>query len=122
MILLDSNIIIAMRDKLYTRQVASQLEQQRPYTCNVVIAEVLGFSGLTEADSQDFIELFSTMTNLNFDDKITQQTIEIRKLIKINLPDAIIAATAIANGLTLWTHNIEDFENIPRLKLFDPLA
>lgn len=33
--------------------------------------------------------------------------------------DLLIAATAIANGFTLVTHNIKHFENIPNLKLVD---
>jgi predicted nucleic acid-binding protein len=38
------------------------------------------------------------------------------------LPDAIIAATAVVNNLVLWTHNMKDFENIPDLQVYDPLA
>ena len=41
--------------------------------------------------------------------------------IGIRTGDAIIAATALANDLSLCTHNIEDFEKIPDLLLFDPL-
>ena len=40
----------------------------------------------------------------------------------IKLPDAIIAATALVHGLTLWTHNTDDFKDVPQLKLFDPMV
>ena len=35
-------------------------------------------------------------------------------------PDAIIAATAIANGLILLTDNEIDFHNIPGLQVINP--
>lgn len=36
---------------------------------------------------------------------------------EISFPDLLIAATAIANGLTLVTRNVKHFEGIPRLKV-----
>ena len=51
---------------------------------------------------------------------IVQRTIELCKQIKIKLPDAIIAATALTENLTLVTRNNNDFENIPNLKLLNP--
>jgi hypothetical protein len=38
----------------------------------------------------------------------------------IGIPDALIAATAIANGLELYTLNIQDFDFIKGLKLYQP--
>lgn len=35
-------------------------------------------------------------------------------------PDAIIAATALANDFTLITRNIKDFKNIEGFKLVNP--
>ncbi len=37
-----------------------------------------------------------------------------------SLPDAIIAATALAQGLTLITNNEKDFNNIKGLKIVNP--
>lgn len=39
---------------------------------------------------------------------------------KIKLPDAIIAATCIVNGLEIITYNAKDFENIVGLKVIEP--
>ena len=36
--------------------------------------------------------------------------------------DLLIAATALANGLTVVTHNIRDFQNIPDLEVEDWLG
>jgi predicted nucleic acid-binding protein len=39
----------------------------------------------------------------------------------MSLADALIAATALEHGLSLATHNIQDFTWIENLSLFDPL-
>ena len=50
------------------------------------------------------------------------QCVKVRKGKKIKTPDAIIAATALANGYTLITNNITDFKNIPGLKIPNPFT
>jgi predicted nucleic acid-binding protein len=57
---------------------------------------------------------------LNLEEQIIVKTIDIRKLHKIKLPDAIIAATAIVNDLILLTRNVNDFKGINELKLMNP--
>ena len=54
------------------------------------------------------------------DDQISSLAISLRRNFKLKTPDAIIAATAIANGLTLITRNVKDFHNIPGIALFNP--
>ena len=121
MILLDSNIIIYLRDPKWGEKIFHQVEATRLATCNVVIAEVLGYKGLEKSDADHFERFFIAMKNFLFDDKVTKMVIDLRKRYAIELPDAIIAATALTNDLSLATHNTEDFEKIPDLLLFDPL-
>lgn len=54
-------------------------------------------------------------------DAIVETTIFIRKQIKIKLPDAIIAATALVNNFTLLTRNTDDFINIKGLNVINPM-
>lgn len=42
-------------------------------------------------------------------DEITEQTIRLRQNFRTKTPDAIIATTALLNGLTVVTHNTGDF-------------
>jgi NAD(P)-dependent dehydrogenase (short-subunit alcohol dehydrogenase family) len=42
-------------------------------------------------------------------DEVTEQTIRLRQQFKTRTPDAVIAATALVNGLTVVTHNTGDF-------------
>ncbi|MEY4538677.1 MAG: hypothetical protein RLZZ306_434, partial [Bacteroidota bacterium] len=53
-------------------------------------------------------------------DEIVEKTIEIRRIYKIKLPDALIAATAIVFDLTLVSRNDKDFTQIPELKYINP--
>lgn len=39
---------------------------------------------------------------------------------KLNLPDALIAATALHHGLSLYTLNVKDFRFIEGLSLYKP--
>lgn len=87
----------------------------------MVIAEVLGFKGIEKTDAYYFERFFVTMKNYQFDDGVTKMVIDLRKKYAIQLPDAIIAATALVNDLSLFTHNLEDFEKITDLLIFDPL-
>lgn len=121
MVLLDSNILIYLRDPKFGQKISTKLASQCLSTCNIVIAEVLGFKGLELEDAKYFEQLFAAMKNHLFNSSVTKKTIEIRQTINIQLPDAIIAATAIENSLELWTHSFADFKDIPGLKLVDPL-
>ena len=51
---------------------------------------------------------------------IVAHCVALRKGRKIKTPDAIIAATALAQHFTLITRNEKDFNNIPKLKIINP--
>lgn len=55
-------------------------------------------------------------------EEIVEKTIEIRRLKRIKLPDAIIASTAIMHDLTLLTNNTGDFTQIPGLNFVNPMV
>jgi predicted nucleic acid-binding protein len=122
MILLDTNIVIYLHGAVLNDAVANQLRNSTLDTCNIIIAEVLGYKFIDSEDAKYFEDLFATMNNHIFDNEVTGKVIELRQTTSIKLPDAIIAATALTNDLTLWTHNTDDFKNIPKLRLFDPIS
>lgn len=122
MVLLDSNIIIYLKNDAYASLIAKKLAGQRLATCNIVITEVLGYNRLEPDDERYFYDLFVSMNNLVFDEKVTKKAIDIRKHTALQLPDAIIAATACVNNAVLWTHNTDDFKKVDGLMLFDPIV
>jgi predicted nucleic acid-binding protein len=78
--------------------------------------ELLGFS-LVDQELIDFVS-FSTVWGL--DEEIVEKTIEVRRMNRIKLPDAVIAATALINDFTLITRDSKDFNKIHGLKLVNP--
>ncbi|GAB6012276.1 type II toxin-antitoxin system VapC family toxin [Viscerimonas tarda] len=117
--LIDTNVIIDFSQQRFTssssRRVAEILDNS-PVISAITQIELLGFSVVPQ-QIEDFIDIADI---LNIDRSVISKTIEIRRLYKIKLPDAIIAATAIENDLILLTHNISDFKKIRDLKLTNP--
>ena len=64
------------------------------------------------ATMQAFVQ---SVTVLPLDEPTIQHTIRLRQQHRVKLPDAIIAATALAHGLTLITRNVSDFRALAGL-------
>lgn len=58
-------------------------------------------------------------TKYILDTNVVNKTIELRRKYKKKLPDTIIAATAIVNGLTIATRNVSDFNGIDNLSVWN---
>lgn len=89
-------------------------------TSIVIKIEVLGFNGVpTEMQKRkDFLTLANTFY---VDDRVTDKAIFLRKFYKkLQLGDAIIAATALVHGFTVVSRNTKDFENIEGLNCLNP--
>jgi predicted nucleic acid-binding protein len=81
--------------------------------------EVLGFNA-----PENYYQLLTDFMNdaiiLDLSNNIVESCIEIRKENKIKLPDAIIAATALVNNLTIISRNVSDFQNIDEISVINP--
>jgi toxin FitB len=66
---------------------------------------------------QSFVQ---SVAVLPIDEPIIQQTILLRQQHRIKLPDAIIAATALAHNLPLLTRNTSDFSAVAGLQVLNP--
>ena len=122
MILLDTNVVIYLHDNMLDESHIEKLRDSSLDTCNIIVAEVLGYKNIDQEEAKYFEKLFSTMNNHLFTKEVTAKVIELRRTTNIKLPDAIIAATALVNGLELWTHNVEDFKSVQSLVVFDPIS
>lgn len=83
--------------------------------------EVLGFKAPSE-EIKLLEEFFDDVLILELSDEVVEQTIALRRNLKIKTPDAIIAATALVYNLTLITRNISDFKNVPGLSVNNPYS
>lgn len=73
-----------------------------------------------EMDLAIYRDFVSRADILTIDNKIILETIKIRKLYLLKLPDAIIAATAITYNLILIADNDKDFLKVDILQYLNP--
>jgi predicted nucleic acid-binding protein len=117
--LIDSNILIEYIGLLLPQKIHSKISLIIDEEFNISFInkiEVLGHSSSNE-EIEAFIKAASTY---NITSDIIDETIRLRKLVKIKLPDAIVAATAIVNNLILITRNTDDFKSINNLITENP--
>ena len=84
--------------------------------------ELQGWNPPNQDDLRIYQFFVSNSTIIGVNDSIIQETIRIRKFFKLKLPDALIAATAITNNITLIADNDRDFKQVPELKYLNPNA
>jgi hypothetical protein len=119
--LLDSNLIIyagrpehgALRDVI---------AREGPYVSGISKVETLGYHELSEQEKQFLEEFFDAADVLPVSQSTIAVATRLRQRRRMSLGDALIAGTALTHGLSLATHNTEDFAWIEELEVIDPLA
>ena len=97
-------------------------ECMKPYiSCKYAVSiisemELLSYPKITEEEEKNVNRFLVGSTLLSITNEVKKKTIELRKKYNIKLPDAIIAATAMENDLTLITAD-KGFEKVEELKL-----
>lgn len=120
--LFDSNILIYHLNGSLNNRGSELLEEglSGNGACSIISKiELLGFQQPEVAETQAR-ELLADLLEISLSSEIAEQTVQIRKARKVKLPDAIIAATALTNGLTLVTRNSGDFSQVNGLLLINP--
>ena len=121
--LMDTNVGIDLLGGLLSSKVIKWLDNQI-LESNISISvineiELLGFN-MTSVEAEDLQDLVNNVIVLELSRNIVNQTIQLKKIKKMKLPDAIIAATALVHNLTIVSRNKSDFKNIDGLKCIDP--
>jgi predicted nucleic acid-binding protein len=105
-VVLDSNAVI---DILKDREKFLLLDQKFPEAafCISVITqiEILGYPSITPETENQILDFLKDITIVNLDDIIVEAAIAIRRTKMVKLPDAIIAATALALKASLVTRD-----------------
>jgi len=96
------------------------LKDSGPAISAITEIELLCWKTTTEKDLKVLHDFIEDALVFELEMGIKLKTVDIRKAHKIKLPDAIIAATALAHDLTLLTRNVSDFKNIDGLNLINP--
>ncbi|CAN5590270.1 type II toxin-antitoxin system VapC family toxin [soil metagenome] len=120
--LIDTNVIVDYTSNLIPDKGTAFVENifNTAFNTSIVVKiEALGYNDAL-ANMHLLEEFLATATIFPLDDVITQKTIELRRIKKIKLGDAIIAATALVYNLILITRNTTDFKNIDGLITVNP--
>ena len=121
--ILDTNTVIDyVGDKLpqISALAMDKLVNEELNISIIVKIETLGFNG-EDYEMQKLKDFLSLAKIFYVEDSIAEETINLRKLYrKLKLGDAIIAATALTNNLTLISRNTKDFEDISGLTCINP--
>ncbi|UXE65669.1 MAG: type II toxin-antitoxin system VapC family toxin [Chryseotalea sp. WA131a] len=117
--LIDTNSIINFANKKLPSSgslFVSKVIDINPIISIINKIEVQGFAD----PNNQMIELIEASTIIPLTDEMVDETIAIRKIHKVKLPDAIIAATAKTKNLTLITRNETDFDSVSGLTIINP--
>jgi toxin FitB len=121
--LMDTNAAIDLLDGRLPQKAAIWLDNQL-VSGNITISvinkiELLGFSSPPTVTSA--LEGLVDATNIiGLEDEIVNRTISLKKIKRIKLPDAVVAATALVHNLTIISRNKVDFKGITGLTCLDP--
>lgn len=117
--LLDSNIFI------YAAKPGGESLQsfiEHPEACTSVLAkiETLGFKDMSAEEAMALETALNLLPLIPVSVEIADEAIKLRKDRKIDLADAIFAATAILESMPLVTRNDSDFKGISGLRGINP--
>jgi predicted nucleic acid-binding protein len=122
--LLDSNVLIDALAGLPHGVRVLQEARKRPEVSVVYSAitriEVLGFPNLSEQEEAAVRRLLNEFEEVAVSDAVVERTIQIRKLVRIKIPDALIAASADTAQAVVVTRNTSDFQRVPGLTVVHP--
>ncbi len=118
----DSNLIIEHLNGAEQATAFILEHASSAYISAVTKIEVLGFAFPTKKAESAAEELIDAMEMIGLSNKIIEQTIRLRKIMRIKTPDAIIAATALQHQLVLVTRNTDDFKDVEGLTYINPFV
>ena len=122
MYLVDTNLLIYHTKGSQTAvDFLSSLISQGAFNISILTKiEFLGWDKHTPEGLARCQELIEQADIYPVDEETANRAIELRREKKIKLADAVIAATALLNSLTLATRNIDDFKDIEGLEIINP--
>jgi len=112
-LLIDTNIALYLLDGDQT--LADILDGRDVYISFITELELLGYQELKEADIPWIQELVGDCIIIDLNQSIKRLTIELKRMQKIKLPDAIIAATSMYLNIPLLSAD-KGFEKVDELQ------
>jgi len=106
--LFDSNILV---DSLLGNANADQELGRYPARAICIMTWMEVMAGAKPHEANAIRQFLRTFERLAITDEIAERTVDLRRLTRLKLPDAIILATAEITGFRLITRNTKDFSS-----------
>ncbi|MCK9632144.1 MAG: type II toxin-antitoxin system VapC family toxin [Methanoregula sp.] len=123
--LFDTNILIYYFADTLPVQEIPRIEHILKESFNISIITKIEFFGFEKYSQDEFsreLEFIGHATVIPLTDEIADSVIDIRRKTRIQIPDAVIAATCLTEDLTLITRNEKDFRDIAGLDIYNPFT
>jgi len=103
--LLDTNIVLGFLNghEAISRLFQNHLTGKKLAVSQITRLELLGYPGINSNEEKILNQFLDLVDVLPLNDLVADKTISLRRTTRLKLPDAIIAATAMVNELTLVT-------------------
>jgi len=121
--LLDTNIVLyaLKKEPVVLEWLAKVAENRAEAAISVIsVIELLGYPDMSASEEKAVKTVLGKIEQIGLDEPVVETTILVRRKARIKLPDAIIAASAMATGRVLVTRNISDFRKVANLKTCNP--
>ncbi|MFW5754923.1 MAG: type II toxin-antitoxin system VapC family toxin [Marinilabiliaceae bacterium] len=118
--LIDTNAAVDYLDNKLPPEANALIDKIESRISIITRIELLSWPNATMQQTSVLEEFIRNSHVYNFQEPMVQNTIGLRKKYRIKLPDAIIAATAIANDQILITRDTKDFNKIEELQIINP--
>lgn len=112
-VLIDTDVLV---DHL---RGARRLPTPRGRGCYSTVTRCELFAG-RHVDEDVVRRVLAPFSVLPADVNVAELAGRLRRTTGLRVPDALIAATAIENGLRLWTRNLRDFARVKHLSAGEP--
>jgi predicted nucleic acid-binding protein len=111
-ILVDTNIILYLLDG--SDELEKFLQGKDLYISFITELELLGYKDITQKQERQIVDILSDCSIISMSNLVKERYVEIKKKYKLKLPDAIIAASAIAFDMPLITSD-KQFKTVNEL-------
>ena len=107
-VLLDTNVLVyhVAGDPAATRFLDETIARRSFCLSTLTVIEFLGWHGHTDDEFVECKELIELATIFPISKEVADKAIELRRVKRIKLADAVIASTALINNLKLVTGNV----------------
>ncbi len=121
--LIDTSAVIKYLNEVFLPEGMERMDAILAQTARISVitrVELLSWNPKHESDLRQYEAFVAEAEVVGLTEEIILRTIIVRKMYRLKLPDAFIAATALLLNATLVADNDRDFLKIPGLNYLNP--